>query len=185
MKAVVEIGGKQYLVEPGTIFLADKLPKEKGESYTSDRVLMILDGDDVVLGKPYIKDGKVTFSILDQTKRKKIVVQKYRAKKGYLRTRGHRQHVTQVQVELIEGGGKRDERVIEKKAKKKKAAPKVESEKKEKASEPTAKKKTTTKKETTKKTPAKKTATKKTTTKKTTTKKTTTKKKTKKEESED
>lgn len=185
MKAVVEIGGKQYLVEPGTIFLADKLPKEKGESYTSDRVLMILDGDDVVLGKPYIEDGKVTFSVLDQTKRKKIVVQKYRAKKGYLRTRGHRQHVTQVQVELIEGGGKRDERVIEKKAKKKKAAPKVESEKKEKASEPTAKKKTTTKKETTKKTPAKKTATKKTTTKKTTTKKTTTKKKTKKEESED
>lgn len=185
MKAVVEIGGKQYLVEPGTIFLADKLPKEKGESYTSDRVLMILDGDDVVLGKPYIEDGKVTFSILDQTKRKKIMVQKYRAKKGYLRTRGHRQHVTQVQVELIEGGGKRDERVIEKKAKKKKAAPKVESEKKVAVSEPTTKKKTTTKKETTKKTVTKKTATKKTTTKKTTTKKTTTKKKTKKDESED
>ncbi len=189
MKAVVEIGGKQYLVEPGTIFLADKLPKEKGESYTSDRVLMILDGDDVVLGKPYIEDGKVTFSVLDQTKRKKIVVQKYRAKKGYLRTRGHRQHVTQVQVELIEGGGKRDERVIEKKAKKKKAAPKKEPEKKESAPETKPKKKiakkTTTKKETVKKTAAKKAATKKTTTKKTTTKKTITKKKPKVEESED
>ena len=121
MKAVVELGGKQYLVEPGTIFLADKLPSEKGESYSTDRVLMILDDDDVVLGKPYIDGGKVTFSVLDQTKRKKIMVQKYRAKKGYLRTRGHRQHVTQVQVELIEGGGKREERIVEKKTIKKKA----------------------------------------------------------------
>ena len=120
MKAVVELGGKQYLVEPGTIFLADKLPAEKGESYTSDRVLMILDGEDVVLGKPYVDGGKVTFSVLDQTKRRKIMVQKYRAKKGYLNTRGHRQHATQIQVELIEGGGKREERIVEKKAKKKK-----------------------------------------------------------------
>jgi large subunit ribosomal protein L21 len=113
MKAVVELVGKQYLVEPGTIFLVDKLAAEKGESYTSD--------DDVVLGKPYIDGGKVTFSVLDQTKRRKIVVQKYRAKKGYLNTRGHRQHATQIQVELIEGGGKRVERIIEKKPSDKKS----------------------------------------------------------------
>ena len=121
MKAVVELVGKQYLVEPGTIFLVDKLVAEKGESYISDHVLMILDGDDVVLGKPYIDGGKVTFSVLDQTKRRKIVVQKYRAKKGYLNTRGHRQHATQIQVELIEGGGKRVERIIDKKPSDKKS----------------------------------------------------------------
>jgi len=120
MKAVVELGGKQYLVEPGTIFLADKLPVEKGESYTTNSVLMLLDGDDVVLGKPYVEDAKVVFSVLDQTKRKKVIVQKFRAKKGFLKTRGHRQHATQVQVELIEGAGKRDERVIEKKKPKRK-----------------------------------------------------------------
>lgn len=114
MKAVVELGGKQYLVEPGTIFLADKLPKEKGSTYETDKVLCILDGDDIVLGKPYIEDAKVTFSVLDQTKRRKIIVQKFRSKKGYLKTRGHRQHATQVQVEKIEGAGKLDERVVEK-----------------------------------------------------------------------
>ncbi len=121
MKAVVELGGKQYLVEPGTIFLAEKIPVEKGGSYTTDRVLMLLDGDDVVLGKPFVEDGKVTFSVLDQTKRKKIIVQKFRPKKGYMRTRGHRQHASQLQVEVIEGAGKRDERVVDKKKKRKKA----------------------------------------------------------------
>jgi len=115
MKAVVELGGKQYLVEPGTIFLTDKLPQEKGTSYETDKVLMILDGDDVVLGKPYVEKAKVIFSVLDQTRRRKIIVQHFRSKKGFLKTRGHRQYATQVQVEKIEGGGKKDQRVVEKK----------------------------------------------------------------------
>jgi len=126
MKAVVELGGKQYLVEPGTIFLAEKLPVEKGEKYETDRVLMILDDDDIVLGKPYVDGGKVTFSILDQTKRRKVIVQKFRSKKGFLKTRGHRQHATQVQVESIEGGGKKDARVIEKKKSRKSSSKKKE-----------------------------------------------------------
>jgi large subunit ribosomal protein L21 len=120
MKAVVELGGRQYLVEPGAIFLADKLPAEKGDHITIDKVLMILDGDEVVLGKPYVENARVTLTILDQTKLRKIMVQKFRPKKGYLKTRGHRQHASQVQVELIEGGGKREERVVEKKKRKKK-----------------------------------------------------------------
>jgi large subunit ribosomal protein L21 len=122
MKAVVELGGKQYLVEPGTIFLADKLPSEKGDTYSTDHVLMLLDGDDVIIGKPYVEKAKVIFSVLDQTKRRKVIVQKFRSKKGFLKTRGHRQHATQVQVELIEGAGRKDERVIEKKKRTKKAA---------------------------------------------------------------
>jgi large subunit ribosomal protein L21 len=120
MKAVVELGGKQYLVEPGTIFLTDSVEAEKGQSYSTDRVLLILDGDDIVLGKPYIENARVLFSVLDQTKRRKIIVQKYRPKTGYLRTVGHRQPASQLQVELIEGGGKREERVVEKKKKAKK-----------------------------------------------------------------
>jgi large subunit ribosomal protein L21 len=120
MKAVVELGGKQYLVEPGTIFLAEKVPADKGQTWSTDQVLMILDGDDVVLGRPYIEDGKVTFTVLDQTKRTKVIVQKFRPKKGYLRTRGHRQHASQLQVEIIEGGGKHEERTAEKKKPKKK-----------------------------------------------------------------
>ncbi len=137
MKAVIELGGKQYLIEPGTIFLADRLPAEKGEKYTTDRVLMILDDDDVVLGKPYIDGAKVTFSVLDQTKRRKIIVQKFRSKKGFLKTRGHRQHATQVQVELIEGGGKKEKRVVEKKKKKttKKSADKAPKTETKKASD--------------------------------------------------
>jgi large subunit ribosomal protein L21 len=131
MKAVVELGGKQYLIEPGMIFLADKVTVDKGDSYTTDRVLMLVDGEDIVLGKPYVENAKVVFSVLDQTKRKKIIIQKYRPKTGYIRTTGHRQHASQLQVELIEGAGKRDERLVEKKKVKKPRA------KKEKAVETT------------------------------------------------
>jgi large subunit ribosomal protein L21 len=126
MKAVVELGGKQYLVEPGTIFLSDNVPADKGESYTTDKVLLIVDGEDIVLGKPYIENAKVVFSILDQTKRRKIVIQKYRPKTGYIRTTGHRQKASQLQVEVIEGGGKRQERVEEKKKAKKPRVKKTE-----------------------------------------------------------
>ena len=126
MKAVVELGGKQYLVEPGAIFLADKVPVEKGGTYTTDRVLLLLDGDEVVLGKPYVEKAKVTFSVLDQTKRRKIMVQKFRPKKGYLKTRGHRQHASQLQVEEVKGAGKSDKREVEKKKKRKRAKKKVE-----------------------------------------------------------
>jgi len=171
MKAVVELGGKQYLVEPGTIFLAEKVPADKGQTWTTDQVLMIVDGDDVVLGRPYVEDGKVTFTVLDQTKRTKIIVQKYRPKKAYLRTRGHRQHASQLQVEIIEGGGKREERTVDKKAtkKKKKAEkkPEVVAESAEKAEKPKKAKETKAKapKKTAKKAEPKKAA-KKTETKK-------------------
>jgi len=120
MKAVIELGGKQYLVEPGTIFLTDSVEAEKGSSYTTDRVLLLVDGDDIVLGTPYVDKARVIFTVLDQTRRRKIIVQKYRPKTGYLRTVGHRQPATQLQVELIEGAGKRDERLVEKKKKTKK-----------------------------------------------------------------
>ncbi|MFH1675763.1 MAG: 50S ribosomal protein L21 [bacterium] len=135
MKAVVELGGKQYLIEPGTIFLAEKIPVEKGGTYSTDKVLMILDGDEIVLGKPYVEKAKVTLSILDQTKRKKVIVQKFRARKGFLRTRGHRQPATQVQVKLIEGAGKKEKFELAKKPKKaatgKKKAKATETEKAE------------------------------------------------------
>jgi len=117
MKAVVELGGKQYLIEPGTIFLAEKVDAEKGKKYTCKNVLCILDDDDVILGKPYVDKGKVTFSVLDQTKRRKVISQYFRAKKGLLKIKGHRQEASQLQVEKIEGAGKKAERVVEKKKK--------------------------------------------------------------------
>jgi large subunit ribosomal protein L21 len=164
MKAVVEIGGKQYLVEPGSIFLADTVDSAKGNEYTCERVLCLLDGDDIILGKPYLDDGKVTFSVLDQTKRKKTTSQYFRSKKGVLKVRGHRQPASQLQVEKIEGGGKEAAREVEAapKPKKKKADAKPGTEK--------SAKKTSEKKES-KKAPAKKAAAKKTAVKKPATKK--------------
>jgi len=126
MKAVVELGGKQYLVEPGTIFQAEKVPVDKGGSYTTDRVLMILDGENVLLGRPYLDDARVTFTVLDQGKTRKVSIIKHRPKKGYLRTKGHRQETSQLQVEVIESAGKRDERQIDKKRKIRKSAEKTE-----------------------------------------------------------
>lgn len=115
------------MVEPGTIFLADSVPSEKGTSWVVDHVLLIVDGDEIVLGKPYIDQARVVFSVLDHTKLRKVIVQKYKPKTGYLRTNGHRQPATQLQVELIEGGGKRQERVIDKKKVKKPRAKKADS----------------------------------------------------------
>lgn len=129
MKAVVELGGKQYLVEPGTIFLAEKVDTDKGDSYTCDKVLLIVDDSDIVLGNPFIDGGKVIFSVLDHTKRTKTVRQKFTSKKGILHVRGHRQPASQLQVEMIEGGGKTAKRVVSaKKTASKKSASKTKKE---------------------------------------------------------
>lgn len=97
MKAVIETGGKQYLVEEGKVIYIEKLDAEAGSEITFDKVLMA----DGVLGKPYVKGATVT-GVVDKTgKAKKILVFKYRAKKNYRRTQGHRQPYTKVTIKSI------------------------------------------------------------------------------------
>lgn len=97
MKAVIETGGKQYLVEEGKVLYIEKLDAEAGSEITFDKVL-VADG---VLGKPYVKGATVTATVEKNGKAKKVLVFKYNSKKNYRRTQGHRQPYTKVTVKSI------------------------------------------------------------------------------------
>ena len=94
MKAVIETGGKQYLVEEGKVLYIEKLDAEAGSEITFDKVLMA----DGVLGKPYVKGATVTATVEKNGKAKKVLVYKYNSKKNYRRTQGHSQPYTKVTV---------------------------------------------------------------------------------------
>lgn len=97
MKAVIETGGKQYLVEEGKVLYIEKLDALAGSEITFDKVLMA----DGVLGQPYVKGASVT-AVVDKTgKAKKVLVYKYNQKKNYRRTQGHRQPYTKVTIKSI------------------------------------------------------------------------------------
>lgn len=101
MQAVIETGGKQYLVAPNEKLVIEKLPGNIGETVTFDKVLLTVDGDKVNIGKPYISNSKVTGKILEQSKADKLTVFKYRAKSRYRRKAGHRQHQTIVEIQTF------------------------------------------------------------------------------------
>ncbi len=101
MQAVIETGGKQYLVSPNERIVLEKLPGETGGSVVFDQVLMTIDGDNVKIGKPFISGTKVTGKVINQQRGEKLTVFKYRAKSRYRRKTGHRQSETVVQIETI------------------------------------------------------------------------------------
>jgi len=101
MHAIIETGGKQFKVQAGDVIVVEKLGTDAGEAYTFDRVLGIIDGDATVLGKPVVEGASVSASVLGDGKGKKVIVYKYKAKKGYHRKRGHRQPFTRVKIEAI------------------------------------------------------------------------------------
>jgi large subunit ribosomal protein L21 len=101
--AVVETGSKQYKVAPGQRLNVDKLAGEIDEEVVLEKVLMVVDGDKVSIGKPTVEGVTVRAKILDQTKGDKIRVFKYKPKKRYRRTTGFRSRLTTLQIESIEG----------------------------------------------------------------------------------
>lgn len=102
MYAIVETGGKQYPVEEGQLIKVEKLEGEVGSSIDLDRVLF-LGGDSLKVGKPFVEGALVKATIKAQGKTPKIVVGKFKAKKGYHRKRGHRQPYTLIQIDQING----------------------------------------------------------------------------------
>jgi large subunit ribosomal protein L21 len=101
MFAIIETGGKQYLVNQGDKIRIEKLPNQAGESVKFDKVLLVFDGKDLKVGKPYVAGMTVEGKILKQGKAKKIHVLKYKAKSKYRRKIGHRQQFTEVEITKI------------------------------------------------------------------------------------
>ena len=89
------------MAEGDTLFI-EKLPVEAGETVTFDKVLAVLDGDKATFGAPVVDGAKVTASVVKNGKGKKIIVFKYKPKKGYRRKQGHRQPYTKVTIGKIE-----------------------------------------------------------------------------------
>jgi len=101
MFAIIETGGKQYKVQAGDIITVEKLGVEAGSSYTFDRVLSILDGENSVFGAPTVAGASVTAQVMEDGKAKKVIIYKYKAKKGFHKKKGHRQPFTRVKIESI------------------------------------------------------------------------------------
>jgi len=101
MYAIVKTGGKQYKVSQGDIMRFEKLDGDVGTPVTFDQVLMVADGDNVTVGQPVVENAVVSGQIVEQGKAKKIIVFKYKRRKGYRRTQGHRQQFTAVRIDSI------------------------------------------------------------------------------------
>lgn len=101
MYAIIETGGKQYKVAEGDVIQIEKLGVEAGEAVTFDKVLLVSNNGEVKVGKPYIKAASVSAKVDLNGRGQKIVVFKYKPKKGYHKKQGHRQAFTQVTIEKI------------------------------------------------------------------------------------
>ncbi len=101
MYAVVETGGKQYRVEVGQTVDVEHIPAEVGDTVELGRVLMVSTDDGVRLGSPVLEGAKVTASVVDQRRGKKIIVFRYKPKTRYRKKTGHRQELTRVSIQGI------------------------------------------------------------------------------------
>lgn len=96
MFAVIETGGKQYIVKEGDILRIEKLSDDK-KDIEFDKVLMV----DNKVGTPYIKGAKVKAALLKNAKAKKVIVFKFKKRKGYSKKQGHRQSFSEVKITQI------------------------------------------------------------------------------------
>ena len=101
MYAIIESCGKQYKVSEGDVIFFEKLDVEEGKTVTFDNVVLVSEGENVEVGNPYVKNAKVEGKVVSHGKGKKILVYKYKAKKNYRRTQGHRQPYTKVEITKI------------------------------------------------------------------------------------
>ena len=101
MYAIIEACGKQYKVAEGDVVFFEKLDAEEGKKVTFDKVILVSNDKKIEVGAPYVKGIKVEGKVVSHGKGKKILVYKYKAKKNYRRTQGHRQPYTKVEITKI------------------------------------------------------------------------------------
>lgn len=100
--AVIETGGKQYMVSVGDVVDVELLGDLKaGDTVEFDKVLLVDDGKDATIGTPYIKGAKVKATYESEKKGPKITIVRYKAKSNRDRKIGHRQHYARVKIEAI------------------------------------------------------------------------------------
>jgi large subunit ribosomal protein L21 len=104
MQAVIRTGGKQYRVKPGDVIKIEKIPGSSGDAVEFGEVLMVSDNEGAVkVGSPLLTSAIVKGKILNEEKGKKLIIFKFKRRKGYRRKNGHRQRYTRVEITGIEG----------------------------------------------------------------------------------
>ena len=101
MYAIINSGGKQYKIAEGEILRVGKIDGEAGSQVIFNNVLLFSDNENQQIGKPTLDNVEVEGRILEQGKEKKILVFKYKKRKRYRRTQGHRQEYTAVKIDSI------------------------------------------------------------------------------------
>lgn len=101
MKAVIERGGKQYRVREGEIIEVEKLDKKKGAEVKLEKVLLVEKDGEVKIGRPLLEGALVIAEVVDHGRGDKIIVYKYKRRKGYHRKYGHRQPYTRLKIKEI------------------------------------------------------------------------------------
>ncbi|OAI48697.1 50S ribosomal protein L21 [Gammaproteobacteria bacterium SCGC AG-212-F23] len=101
MYAVITSGSKQFTVKVGDTLKLESLAAETGSTVNFDQVLMVANGDKVQLGKPYVKGAKVTATVVEHGRHKKILIMKFRRRKHHQKQMGHRQNYTEVKINEI------------------------------------------------------------------------------------
>ncbi len=96
--AIVKLAGKQFKVSEGEEFRVNRLDQEVDQEFETDQVLLVHDGEKAKVGTPLVKGAKVKFKVLDNFRSKKLRVGKFKAKSRYRRVKGHRQHLTKLEV---------------------------------------------------------------------------------------
>ena len=102
MYAVIQTGGKQYRVAPGEELRVEKLDGAVGDEIYFDHVLLVSKDDKVTVGRPVLENIRVQAKITRQGRGPKIIVFKYKRRKGYRKKQGHRQDYTGVKITQIE-----------------------------------------------------------------------------------
>jgi len=99
--AVIQTGGKQYRVAEGDEIEVEKLDVEAGKKAEFSEVLLVANGSSVTIGAPHVAGAKVTAEVVDQFKDDKVIAFKFKRRKGYHRTVGHRRQLTKLKIESI------------------------------------------------------------------------------------
>ena len=98
--AIIETGGKQYVVSPGSRIKIERLPDSKN-LINFDEVLLVADSNKISIGKPYLEGAQVTAERLNDGKSKKVIVSRYHSKTRYRKKKGHRQPFTEILIKEI------------------------------------------------------------------------------------
>ncbi|GAT35070.1 MAG: 50S ribosomal protein L21 [Verrucomicrobia bacterium 61-8] len=99
--AVIQTGGKQYRVAEGDVIEVEKLDFDAGAEAKFEEVLLVSNGSNLSIGTPLVQGAAVVAEVVEQIKDDKVIAFKYKRRKGYHRTVGHRRQLTKLKIKTI------------------------------------------------------------------------------------